>query len=59
MKIVIDAQSLGVRSPYDEVCIRWEGDGQSGSTELEAWAVQHELDELQAAGYTIIGIERV
>ena len=43
----------GIRSPNQAVCIRWEVDGASGSTECEAWRGQHEIDCLQRAGYAI------
>lgn len=59
MATKIDAFKLGIRTPHDMVSIKWEVDNASGSTECEAWRVQHEIEMLEKAGYQIIAIERV
>lgn len=46
-----------VRSPYTMVSIKWEVDGNSGSTECQAWRGQHEIERLERAGYTVTGVE--
>lgn len=47
---------INVKTPTDPVSIRWTVDGASGSSECEAWEGQHEIDRLQAAGYSITSI---
>lgn len=51
----IDVTSF-VKTPYTLVSISWEADGHGGSTECEAWRGQHEIEKLEAAGYTITGV---
>lgn len=45
-------------TPLTRLQIDWEVDGSSGSTICEAWRVQHEIDRLQAAGYTVLEVTR-
>jgi hypothetical protein len=42
-----------VKNPHDHVRIYWEVDGFSGSTVCEAWTGQHEIEQLERAGYQI------
>jgi len=55
----LDCVQRGIRSPHDVVSIKWEENGASGSTECEAWRAQHEIDQLEAAGYKVIDVEKV
>lgn len=54
--VYVDCQRIGIRSPRDVVSIGWEVDGGSGSTDCEAWRVQHEMDKLTAAGYRLVSV---
>jgi hypothetical protein len=47
---------INVSSHDAPVRIFWEVDGSSGQTQCEAWEGQHEIDRLQAAGYSITSI---
>lgn len=48
-----------VKDPHQIVSIKWVVDGSSGSTECEAWHGQHEIEELERAGYRILDITPV
>jgi hypothetical protein len=47
---------INVQTPDALVRIFWEVDGSSGSCLCRAWEGQHEIDRLQAAGYSITSI---
>lgn len=47
-----------IHSPHDQVSIRWEVDGCSGSTECRAWEGQYKIDQLTQAGYRVLSITR-
>lgn len=50
---------MGIRSPKDIISIFWECPyGRSGSTQCEAWIGQHEIEQLERAGYTVLSVER-
>lgn len=50
---------INAKTPTDPVSIRWTVDGASGRSECEAWEGQHEIDRLQAAGYSIVSVELI
>lgn len=45
-----------IRSPRQQIVIRWEVNGASGTTYCEAWRGQYELDGMVRAGYQILSI---
>jgi hypothetical protein len=50
---------INAKEPDDLVAVRWTVDGASGCSECEAWEAQHEIDCLQAAGYSIVSVELI
>ena len=48
-----------VAGPHELVRIYWEVDGSSGSSEVEAWRCQGEIEAFEAAGYVVTGVEVV
>ena len=46
-----------IRSPQQQISIKWEVGGYSGSTECQAWEGQHEIDQLTKSGYQVLSIE--
>lgn len=51
------AVSTWVRDPYQMVCINWEVDASSGSTQCEAWRAQYEIECLERAGYKVLDVK--
>lgn len=51
--------AAGVTGPHELVRIYWEVDGSSGSSEVEAWRCQGEIEAFEAAGYVVTGVEVV
>lgn len=58
MTLQVDCTKLGIRDPRVRVSIDWEVDGCSGTTTTQAWRIQHEVEQLKQAGYSIIGVRR-
>jgi hypothetical protein len=46
-----------IKNPRQNISIKWEVDGASGSTECQAWQGQYEIECLNLAGYVIKSIE--
>lgn len=53
----IDATKIA-KTPFCAVSISWTVDGASGRTICEAWRVQHEIEQLERAGYVVISVEK-
>ena len=45
-----------VADPHELVRVYWEVDGSSGSSEVEAWRAQGEIEALEAAGYVVTDV---
>ena len=60
MIITYSTQYLLLTGPHDRVRIKWDskaGNG-SGTTECEAWQLQHHIDLLESTGHQINGVDR-
>lgn len=55
-KIFLDV-SKWCKDPHQMVIIKWEVDDASGSSEIEAWQAQAQIEKLEKAGYRIISVE--